>query len=137
MRSSGRRQGSEPHGVSVFWRAISIHHDNVSPKDNSEEVISGSPVIPPLDLSEEVLSRDQSGTPAALLELARQAGDLMLLDGIPEDRIQFEFPMGSIWQHQTGYSRFVRLRPPAERRYALVGRANAAGGASEAATDTG
>ena len=79
--------------------------------------------IDPLDLGKEARHLDVSGTPAALIELARRNRDLVLLEKIEEAEILVEFPMSERWRRQTGYVRFVRLRRRREgKRYALVER---------------
>jgi hypothetical protein len=60
---------------------------------------------------------DDSGTPVALIELARRSGCLELLDEVVREDVLIEFPMGPIPERQTGASRFVRLRAGG---YALV-----------------
>lgn len=60
---------------------------------------------------------DHSGTPVALIELARRGGCLEFLDEVACEDVLVEFPMGSIPERQTGASRFVRLRAGG---YALV-----------------
>lgn len=53
---------------------------------------------------------DDSGTPVALIELARRAGRLELRDEVDPEDVLIEFPMGPRPAAQTGASRFVRLR---------------------------
>ena len=60
---------------------------------------------------------DHSGTPVALIELARRGGRLEFLDEAACEDVLVEFPMGPIPELQTGASRFVRLRAGG---YALV-----------------
>lgn len=55
-------------------------------------------------------SDDHSGTPVALIELARRSGRLELRDEVDADEIVIEFPFGPVPQEQTGCSRFLRLR---------------------------
>jgi hypothetical protein len=54
--------------------------------------------------------RDHSGTPMALIELARRGRRLVLLNHVDPEEILIEFPMGPIPKEQTKASRFVRLR---------------------------
>jgi hypothetical protein len=75
----------------------------------------------PLDLSRDARSLDDSGTPAALIEMARKQDDLVVIETVDADDVEVEYPMGVIWRRQTGCSRFVRLRVPRDgRSYALV-----------------
>ena len=76
----------------------------------------------PLDLSREARDLDESGTPAALIELARRRRTLAILDRVDELDVLVEFPMGRIWRRQTGCARFVLLRQALLRgeKYALV-----------------
>jgi cyclopropane fatty-acyl-phospholipid synthase-like methyltransferase len=75
----------------------------------------------PLDLSRDRRHLDESGTPAALIELARQHRDLVVLDGVRTEAVLVEYPMGRIWRAETQCVRFVRLRTPLDgKRYALV-----------------
>lgn len=60
---------------------------------------------------------DLSGTPVALIELARRTGRLVFLNAVDADEVLIEFPMGRIPAVQTGASRFVRLR---RGGYALI-----------------
>lgn len=53
---------------------------------------------------------DDSGTPVALIELARRSGRLEFLNEVACEDVLVEFPMGPIPKRQTGASRFVRLR---------------------------
>jgi hypothetical protein len=78
----------------------------------------------PLDLSRERRNLDWSGTPAALIEQARRRGNLAVLDDIADADILVEYPMGPLWQEQTGCARFVQLRPGLRaEQYALVRKA--------------
>lgn len=75
----------------------------------------------PLDLSRDKRHLDGSGTPTALIELARQRGELAVVDHIDDADVLIEFPMGPIWQRETECDRFVRLRSQrGGKRYALV-----------------
>jgi hypothetical protein len=77
--------------------------------------------IPPLDLSRDARNTDASGTPAALIESARQHDDVVVLDTVDDALVSVEFPMGAIWREQTGCARFVRLASPiGGKHYALV-----------------
>lgn len=75
----------------------------------------------PLDISREARDLDESGTPAALIELARSRDDLVVLEAISDEQVLVEWPMGQIWRRQTRCARFARLRTPIDGcRYALV-----------------
>lgn len=84
--------------------------------------------LPPLDVTKTtepyVLEKpirmdpdDDSGTPVALIELARRTGRLRLVDQVESEDILIEFQMGPVPAQQLGASRFVRLR---RGGYALV-----------------
>jgi hypothetical protein len=60
---------------------------------------------------------DDSGTPVALIELARRTGRLRLVDEVDPEDVLIEFRMGPLPARQLGATRFVRLR---EGGYALV-----------------
>jgi cyclopropane fatty-acyl-phospholipid synthase-like methyltransferase len=75
----------------------------------------------PLDIGREKRHLDDSGTPMALIEMARQMGNLLVLDAIADADVLVEYPMGAIWRRETGCERFVRLRARREgKQYALV-----------------
>lgn len=75
----------------------------------------------PLDLSRDARHLDDSGTPMALIELARRRRNVIVLDRLPPENVLVEFPMGTIWQAQTKCARFVSLRAPIDgKQYALV-----------------
>ena len=71
----------------------------------------------PLDHPLRMDPNDDSGTPVALVELARRAGHLEFLNEVDAEDVLTEFPMGPMPTEQTGASRFVRLRSGG---YALV-----------------
>lgn len=60
---------------------------------------------------------DDSGTPVALVELARRSGRLEFFEDVDARDVLIEFPMGPIPAEQTGASRFVLLRSGG---YALI-----------------
>lgn len=69
--------------------------------------------------------RDMSGTPIALIELARQQKALGVVGEVDEDLVAVDFPFGEVPQRQTGCQRFVKLKQPmkrgrAEWRYLLI-----------------
>jgi hypothetical protein len=74
----------------------------------------------PLDIAG--ASSDRSGTPIALVELARRSENLVLLDEVEEAVVLVEFPFAPQWQRATGHARFVRLRTasPSDPKYALI-----------------
>jgi hypothetical protein len=76
----------------------------------------------PLDLSRDARHLDESGTPSALIELARQRNDLAVVDALAPEDVVTEWLLGTIWSQQTGCVRFARLRAPTAdgKRYALV-----------------
>jgi hypothetical protein len=78
--------------------------------------------IHPLDLTGAGPDIDESGTPAALIELARRRNTLAVVDSLDDGNVLVEFPMGRIWERQTGCHRFVLLRRPLTggKRYAMV-----------------
>ena len=69
--------------------------------------------------------RDMSGTPVALIELARQQKALGVVGEVDEELVAVDFPFGEVPQRQTGCQRFVKLKQPlkrgrAEWRYLLI-----------------
>lgn len=71
------------------------------------------PLIRPIQMDPD----DDSGTPVALIELARRTDRLRLVDEVEAEDVLIEFQMGPLPARQLGVSRFVRLR---RGEYALV-----------------
>jgi len=68
---------------------------------------------------------DMSGTPIALIELARESKTLGVVGEVDEDMVAVDFPFGEVPQRQTGCQRFVKLKHPVKRgrgtwRYLLI-----------------
>lgn len=68
---------------------------------------------------------DKSGTPIALIELARQHKALGVVGEVDESLVAVNFPFGEVPQRQTGCQRFVKLKQPMKRgratwRYLLI-----------------
>lgn len=82
--------------------------------------------LEPLDHSREARSADDSGTPVGFINAAIRRGEVLRLTrhvpGLLEANVQVEFPLGSIWQQQSGCARFVQFRKPmaGTARYGLV-----------------
>lgn len=75
----------------------------------------------PLITDRQSLTANHSGTPYGLVELARRTGDLLLAEDDGDLDLLVEYPFSDIWQEQTGYARFARLRTPVEgKKYALI-----------------
>lgn len=82
-----------------------------------------------IDISSRATPSDSSGTPIALLELVRAAGDLVVAPSLKDDEVLVEYPLSPGWRRRLGVTRFVRLRRPRKgKSYAVVSKARQASG---------